>query len=446
MELDDLTKLFARSGAVRLYAKELSENDNSKNQIYLAGNVDALGAFPFTTIKAENTQKSGPTFKAEVDFSWLQPGGDAARAPAAQLILYSQYPEVRLSGVLRGCSAAPNDLLADRDRAATFSAEQRERLIGRVLFLGVTKDRRILGWLAAGGSVVEREFKNRSLPHAFVVFKEVPLPDFRSDDDCRRGLLDELRRIHHKGWIDSRQLDSSGASTPCCAPQCGGFTLEAELGIAKNSMGEPDFLGWEVKQHAVKAFGRASGPITLMTPEPTGGFYKSTGAEAFVRKYGYPDKNGKDDRLNFGGIFKVGAWNRDLCLTLSGYDVDRNLVSDATGAIELIDRQGSVAASWAFSGILLHWAQKHRRAVYVPSVRRTEPTWQYQYGNQVRLGSGTDGLRFLAACAMKNVYYDPALKLEEVSSVSPKLKRRSQFRIASKGISALYTRFESVSL
>ena len=64
------------------------------------------------------------------------------------------------------------------------------------------------------------------------------------------------------------------------------------MGIAKNSSGEPDFLGWEVKQFAVEDFERieSAKPITMMTPEPDGGFYKDADAESFIRKFGYPDK------------------------------------------------------------------------------------------------------------------------------------------------------------
>jgi hypothetical protein len=42
-----------------------------------------------------------------------------------------------------------------------------------------------------------------------------------------------------------------------------------------------------------------------MTPEPDAGFYKDKGAEAFIRKFGYPDHSGKKDRLNFGGIHYI---------------------------------------------------------------------------------------------------------------------------------------------
>jgi hypothetical protein len=42
-----------------------------------------------------------------------------------------------------------------------------------------------------------------------------------------------------------------------------------------------------------------------MTPEPTDGLYKSEGVEKFLREYGYTDKKGRDDRMNFGGVHTV---------------------------------------------------------------------------------------------------------------------------------------------
>ncbi|WP_425294886.1 MvaI/BcnI family restriction endonuclease [Neomesorhizobium albiziae] len=44
--------------------------------------------------------------------------------------------------------------------------------------------------------------------------------------------------------------------------------------MSPNGYAEPDFVGWEVKQYGVNNFTayRAESPVTLMTPEPTGGF------------------------------------------------------------------------------------------------------------------------------------------------------------------------------
>src|SRR4029077_1086141 len=228
-------------------------------------------------------------------------------------------------------------------------------------------------------------------------------------EESRTRLLAELSRVHSLGWIDSKQLDSDGLEKPCNAPQCGGFTLEAELRIAKNSSAEPDFFGWEIKQHTVSNFDRLdAGTITLMTPEPTGGFYKEHGVEAFVRKFGYEDKLDRPDRMNFGGIHRAGERHAttQLTMTLLGYDAARGLITDANGYIALVSDAGVVAAAWAFSGLLVHWSRKHAKAAYVPSQCRKEPQRQYIYGHKVRLAQRTDSLRLLRALSVGAVYYD----------------------------------------
>ena len=187
---------------------------------------------------------------------------------------------------------------------------------------------------------------------------------------------------------------------------------------------------------------------TLSRPEPTDGFYKEQGVEAFIRRFGYPDKNNKPDRLNFGGIHRAGERQPSTGLTmqLTGYDAAKGKITDTGGAIALVSDAGEVAAAWAFSGLLAHWSRKHTRAAYVPSMRRTEPNWQYAYGPQVRLAQRTDGLRLLKALACGAVYYDPGIKLEHASTEKPKHKKRSQFRVASKNITALYETVETVAV
>ncbi len=449
MKLLQLKSLFVQAGCTQLYAKPLAENDNSKNQVYFAGAVEALNAFPAEQIFAENT-KRGPSFKARLNFGWLLDTGEVARAPGAQLILYSQYPEVRFSGFLERCKAGPSILMADRKRAEGFSPEVKRQLVGRVLFLGVTKDKQVVGYVAAGNSQVASEFNAQSFPSAFVVFSKIELPNVIGEDESRRRLIAELHRVHGLGWIDSKQLDSDGQLKPCTAPQCGGFTLEAELGIAKNSSGEPDFLGWEVKQFAVEDFERieSAKPITMMTPEPDGGFYKDADVASFIRKFGYADKNDKPDRLNFGGRHVVGQRCPPTGLTmhLVGFDAATGKITDANGKIALVSDADEVAASWSFKKILEHWAHKHAKAVYVPSKRQTEPNWQYAYGHKVQLAQGTDSLRLLRAFAAGKMYYDPGIKLENASTAQAKSKKRSQFRVASRNITALYETVETVEV
>jgi hypothetical protein len=450
MNLTQLKSLFVEAGCTRLYAKPLAENDNSKNQVYFAGAVEALSVFPSHEIIAENTKTDGPTFKAWLNFYWLSDTGALYRAPKAKLILYPQYPEVRFSGFLLGCKSGPSALMADRDRAKSLSPVQKRQLVGRVLFLGVTPDKRVIGYVAAGNSEIAAEFRAKTFPSVFVVFSEVELPSVVGEDESRRLLLAELRRIHQLGWIDSKQLDSDGNVKPCRAPQCGGFTLEAEFGIPKNSDADPDFRGWEIKQHAVDDFARieSAKPITMMTPEPDGGFYKDADPEAFIRKFGYADKKGRVDRINFGGRHYVGerCLPTGLLITLDGFDIIEGVITDAKGAIKLVSDTGEVAASWSFAKILGHWSNKHRKAVYVPSMRQILTEWQYSYGHTVRLAQGTDSLRLLKAFASGTMYYDPGIKLENASSIDAKSKKRSQFRVASRDVGTLYQSIETVAL
>lgn len=435
MNLGQLQSLFADAGCTRLYGKPLAENDNSKNQVYFGPGFQALNLFPNEGVVPDSSPKN-PIFKARLSFGWLLANGSVADVPAAQLILYPQYPEVRFSGFLRGCAHAPSELMAGRLR-------------GRVLFLGVTEQRRVIGFVCGGDSPPAREFFARVDKPSTGVFFELSLPRITGLADSKARLLSELHRVNCLGWIDSKQLDAAGRLKPCNAPQCGGFTLEAELGIPKNSDAEPDFLGWEVKQHTVSNFDRVgAGTITLMTPEPTGGYYRVHGVEAFVRKFGYADKLGRADRMNFGGIHKVGARHETTHLTMSltGYDETKGRITDASGTISLVSDSGVVAAAWDFSGLLEHWSRKHAKAVYVPAQCRKEPARQYHYGDKVRLAEGTDSLRLLKALFAGAVYYDPGIKLENASSAKPTNKRRSQFRIASKNISALYESVQLVTL
>ena len=69
-----------------------------------------------------------------------------------------------------------------------------------------------------------------------------------------------------------------------------------------------------------------------------------------------------------------------------------------------------------------------------------------KYGQFVRLGEGTDFLKFLEALVHGIVYYDPAIKIESASTDAPRLKRRSQFRVKSGQLPALYASMTEVEL
>lgn len=436
MNLQNLKRLYTDNGCQRIYVKRLSPNDNSKNQVYLGGSFEILNIFPISEI---NTEEAGDwnreRFKASMKFSWIDEEGNAFSAPNAQLILYPKYPEVRFSGFLANCENPPSNLMT-------------QRLADRLLILSVSNKGTVLGYVAAPDSVIANEFNSINNYEEVGVFKIIDLP---KHENSKAKLLSELFRIHNLDWITSKRLDANGNILPCLSSNCGGYTLEAELGITPNGYSEPDFLGWEIKQFGVTNFNRInSSVITLMTPEPTDGIYKSNGTEAFLNQYGYLDKSGKEgreDRINFGGIHKVGIRHEttELEINLIGYDIESGKIRNSNGRIALIDKRGVEAASWSFASLLLHWNRKHNQACYVPSLSNSSEKRKYKYGNKVILGTGTDFQLFLKQMAIGNIYYDPGIKMENVSK-KPKIKKRSQFRIKSKYLNYLYKESEIVSL
>lgn len=435
--LGQLLDLMRHHGAHRIYAKHLSPNDNSKNQVYLGGGFAALNVIPHGEVYNDASEKAGSVrdrAKADVEFYWVDEEG-RHRAPDANLILYPKYPEVRMSGFLKGCKAAPSKLLTVRDE-------------GRAMFFGVTRDGVVLGYVTDADNPITKELASGAWP-MLGVFIELPL-SVDQPADPKTILLDELRRIYQLNWIMSQKLAKDGTKAPYAARNGGGYTLEAELGITPNGYAEPDFMGWEVKQYGVNNFTafRPKSPVTLMTPEPTGGTYKTEGVAEFLKRFGYADQSGKEDRFNFGGRYDCTREYHHLTglrMTLTGYDAASGKIADIEGGLALVSANDEVAASWTFKGLMAHWNRKHAQAAYVPSLSRTPPP-EYSYGAQVLLCEQTDFLLFLKAFAAGTVYYDPAVKIERASSAKPDIKRRSQFRVAHADLPQLYQKNETVSL
>jgi len=433
MNLKNLKSLFTDNGCSKIYIKKLSPNDNSKNQVYFGGSFEILNILPISEIKTEEAGDwNKERFKASIKFSWIGEDGNLYPAPNSQLILYPKYPEVRFSGFLSRCENAPSGLMT-------------KRLANRVLFFAVAKNGTVLGFVTGPDSELAKEFEKIKSISAHGVFKVIEFPQVEKN---REKLINELFRIYQLGWIKSKRLDGYGNILSCESSNCGGYTLEAELGITPNGHSEPDFLGWEVKQFGVTNFAKInSAVITLMTPEPTEGIYKTEGAESFIRKYGYADKTGRENRMNFGGVHKTGIRHQltNLEMQLIGFDAESGKIRNTNGKIALLDKGGNEAASWSFSSMLLHWNRKHNQACYVPSLSEINNKRQYKYGNQIILGTGTDFQLFLEQMSIGNIYYDPGIKMENVST-KPKIKKRSQFRISSKYLKNLYKTNEIVDI
>lgn len=436
LTLDDVRGLFKENGAVDLLCKVLPRNANSKNQVYLAPDIGQLGKIPsgpispFQSSSRKGSGDHGPIFRAPLSLFWITRSGEPEPAPDAKLIIYPQYPEVRLSGFLARCREAPSFL---------FNIEKRGHDPDRLLFLGPREDGSVLAFALPPEGAAAKEFRQDTYDE-YGTFAILSL----HADGAAAGLnvlMAELLRIHKLGWVPSLRLNKSGILVPCNATNCGGYTLEAQLGIRSNGIAEPDFRGWEIKSRNVVSIEQPRASIvTLFTPEPDGGVYASDGPDHFIRTWGYPDTRGRADRINFGGIYRCGKNYDDrthIKLVLDGYDPTTGKF-DADGALQLIDDKGVLAASWSFAKLMDHWKRKHAHAAYVPCQPGKQVGRTYRYADAVMLGEGAEFRLFLKAIADGAVYYDPGIKLEDASTVAAKHKLRSQMRVSSLGLSQIY--------
>jgi len=437
VNLKNLLAIFADKNCDKIYIKELSPNDNSKNQIYAAqGDTKVLNLFPTEDFKPITSGiRKFKSFHAHAEFYWIDEEGNQYLAPHAKFILYPDYPEVRFSGFLLGCKKSPSDLLTSRKD-------------GRVLFIGISRDAKMYGFVSGP----ETELSNEAIKirdyESVGFFKMITLENKKIIKDSKFKLLSELKRIHEKGWIDSKQLLPGYIIKTCVGNKCGGTTLEAELNIIQNGKSEPDYLGWEIKQFGVRKIHLInSSRITLMTPEPDGGFYKEHSFYEFLNRFGYLSPT-IGDRLDFTGTHKYGKiqGKTKLKLEVEGYDIEANQMTNLNGGIYLIDSKDTIAASWSFSKILSHWKKKHAKASYIPSLSRSVPIKQFSYSNNIFLCTGTDFPLFMASFIKGHIYFDPGMHLEDVSQLKQTPKKRSQFRMTSKTIKDVYQNVELIDL
>lgn len=307
---------------------------------------------------------------------------------------------------------------------------------GRVLWFGITNDRKVLAYLSLEKSLLSSHFdelkKNNAIERSGV-FYQVSLGHII---DTKQSLLNELSRIKELNWTPSVRMLANGEIVNYNAKNAGGYTLEAHLGVKPNGIAAPDFLGWEIKAYS-------TGKVTLMTPEPDGGFYGEEGCEAFLRKYGYTRP---DDSIYFTGVHKVGERKKTTgqLLILDGFDPVTKKIIDVGKGITMLDATGKPSAIWTYQGLINHWNKKHANAAYIPYERRDEPSINYKYTPPALLGIGTDFTKYLDAMNTGLVNYDPAPKLSKADTGKLSVKARSQFRIAVKNLPCLYDQFEIV--
>lgn len=437
LELSTVFALLSDNGATEALYKVLPRNANSKNQVYMASDMSQLGKIPSGEITLhESTSRKGKgaeaVFRAPLEFFWIDKGGRQVLAPEAKLILYPQYPEVRFSGFLKGCPCAP---------ASLYDKARRGQEPGRVLVLGVGNGRKVLGITLPPESPAAKQIQEYEGECAYGAFFLLPLRGLTKQDGYLE-LMRELCRIHRREWVPATRLDRNGVLVPCRSSNCNGNTLESLLGIRSNGYSKPDFMGWEVKARQVSdSANPGASVVTLFTPEPTAGVYFDEGVEVFLRRYGYPDTQGRAGRTNFGGIYRAnhgGHPRTGLRLVLDGFDAESGKYSPA-GAIRMLDRRDREAMAWSFVKLMDHWKLKHAHAAFVPAQQRLEPGRQYRFSKKILVGEGAEFGLFLSSVHDGKVYYDPGIKMvESGAGPTPTVKRRSQFRVGSKNVPGLY--------
>lgn len=441
--LDQLRRVFAREGVRTAYIKLLSpRQDNEKNQIYLGSGLDGpTNLFPATIHARSASESTGkrkskagqPKLEARLDFAWLQDGGQREDAPNTRIIDYFQYPEVRLSGFLKGTRNSPRALR--RAEQAAFGR--------RILVIGTAPDGKVLGRvLTERDDPIVASFPDLPLAGAGGVLRVLTI-DGAATVAPSEQLRHEIARIVRGGWHSSR-INRGGTIVPFAGGQGGGYTLEALLGVAANGNKAPDRHGFEIKSFS-------GSRISLMTPTPDGGFQGRHSFREFMERWGSPGQK-NDGSLRFTGVHRCGEINERtrLGLRVTGYDRGQEQFGDADQiAVELFHSEtGEIVASWSLEKLANCWNAKHANALYITFESRdaSNGLTEYRYSDRWVTGTGTDVWKLLRAIDRGLVFYDPA----DTIYADGKPKVRSQWRINSRDLpramEALYASSEIVTV
>lgn len=443
--------------------------DNSKNQIYLGKGLSLSQFFPgtlafrglSTSAKKDRSAPGEAITELRMDFSWVYPGAKGFPAPKTRLIEYSQYPECRLSGFLDGCEEPPDALRHGPHR--TYGQ--------RALLLGLTSDE------VFGIVVTERE--SPALIRELQTLPQWPIHRmFGVLDVSGRGesldpekLLSEVMAL--AGHPHAAQTLRANETVPTLIPgggQVGGWTLEALLGIPRNSQSAPDKHGLELKSVG-------SSKVSLITTEPDLGERH----ESFAR---YLDRFGWESPVRPGyrvlnGPFYFGRSTgpSGLQLTIDHWDSDKNYPDgsgDPTVMLMHIPTD-TVVSGWSFANLGAHWSRKHSGAMYVQStplytyvdgmirggrmmheanVRGLRPTTlkpsHYYFGPQVALGLGTSVIYLLQAIGAGTVHLDPGDRIDPAGRAQRRTQWRTQGSLGNgsllRRLEPLYDRFREISV
>lgn len=461
--IGQIAKFLQGLGAEKAVAKILPRNANDKNQVYFASHYTPLHSMFDLTLaergfssSEKERSKPGSAIPEAVfnNFLWVKPDGSHIRAKNVKAIVYTQYPEARLSGFQTVNNTMPQSL------SVSFTKDHPE--CKRLL---------VLGRLPTGACVAMIYINISDALEAEIQ----QLPAFEGSRVCKlitieqnyaTRLAEKLSLIvSHK--LKGCRLNAYGNTIPFTGTQVCGYTLEHALDIKPNSGMDGDMYGIELKTHTqVK--------VTLFTPEPDFGLYTES-FEKFMFTYGYQN----DDEWRLTGIHRANIrcaksgltlmvreykvvepekgkfdWERDAEGNKVAYPYNPNtpLTPKMEGVeVVLIDDENNIAAGWSLSRLMNNWGAKHNEAVYI-SASKSDNTnadqvaegyaYEVTFEPKVIWCKETSAERLLKAINDGWIFLDPAPKL--VPSDPSKNKRRAQWRVndITKTVHALYEYIE----
>lgn len=447
-EIQSLLKGF---GIDQMLLKVLPKNANDKNQVYLLRSLVGLHAVfdmsfserAASTSLTKSGSKPGDNIPEACfnDFRWVDTSGKAVRAKNVKAIVYTQYPEVRLSGFATEQNTMPSSLSLAHTKAYPDAK--------RLLVLGHTPGGGCLAFMFVGfDEALEREIADLPGFDGSRVCKTLLIPQGYS-----HKLFDQLRTYvlgpAHSGF----RLNVKGERIPFDGTQVCGYTLEGLLGIVPNSSKDGDLYGIELKAHTMPK-------ITLFTTEPDFGLYVDN-FEKMITTYGYLSAKGE---WRLTGIHRAGVTCKKSGLTLHvreyrpatpddatsdwirdergerisfPYDPSTSLTSKMNAVeVVLVDAAGVVAAGWSLERLMNNWGAKHNEVVYVSAEKSLNRnvqdldkgfTYQVLFSPEIIWCRKTSAELLLKALSLGDIYLDPAHKF--VAHDRSKNKRRCQWRI-----------------
>lgn len=421
-DLRGIRETLTELGCDHAYVKVLGANNNSKQQIYLGADLRDLNWLPKgPLVQSAGTSKKasagGPIVSCAVDFWWLTDEGPRS-APHAQLIAYPQYPEVRLSGLLRGANGAPSDLL---------DINRRGKEPGRVLVLAPWRHKSVIGLLVGPETELARFLTG-------LVENEEGLLGFWSlEEGATERTLDtvlrELGDLSRAGWIGGQRMRPDGLIVPYNAPNAGGYTLEASLGVPSNADRGSDIPGvGELKQLA-----QGSGRVTLMDMPPLGGAFCELDRESFFQRFGKANCAGTQFHFT---VAKRRGYRFD-------YDAEWRQPPGLGEAMFLLRRADEVVASWPLAHVAEHWARKHSRTILVRSESRRGDggNREFRYSSAVQVFEGARLANLTRAVEEGKLGVDPGCWIKrKVDGSWTDGKVRFGFRIHPRHLPNLYER------